>query len=1073
MRDGRWVGRIRRGAVAIVVAPIGAAIVAALPASCARPVEPRAPVAEPSASAPAEEPGRWALVGAAPSGFEPGEWRVPRPAGAILVDSTGRRWLAGDPPRHAPAPDSVGHVRLFWHDDVGLIALDVDRKVRVARDPLGPFEVQSEVPQEVWVSQLNPYGGALAGPGARGAWATLDLRTWRQIPEIEGRSPHDVIMGRDGVGIGLFFPQAIAVTSDGGGTWQKLPDDDLDIRSIWVDGDRVTLLPGGRDGHPLLWEPRTATFRALPVPAAPDARKPREEPLPPSLQIAEEGLPQRYPVVEAAALDLAAVSGDRAVVLGAMEMSAAGPMRWKLGTGRLGEGITFGRGQASLTCATRSLRVAACGGAVARACPEKGAVRCLDVPGVAVACEDKVYVRTAGGEAHAVEFEGGTLALAWHGDRLLSVHRASGRAAMADDLAVYSTVFPAGSAAVTTPLSIGFTHAPGAEPTLVGSCSGGSAAWLVARGDEVISSVLEGTTFLPKGFTRPRGAGVLGQDGAGALLFARADRPQLERLLPDGTAAVFPLSFSPGVGASLAGSLLRGHGLLVDAGGGFHQTDDGGESFHDLPAPPGKHPRGERIVCGDSRCLVGKETVRTGWGPQAGEEPRGPDAGAADASSAGTGPGDGAAAGARPVVPSRRGSGHATPDDDAEEISELLGCEADPTLEPRLPSGGLRVKALAPGVRGALFSAFGVDTKERVFLADGLESGRAVVRFVPVIQAVVGVAATDFTPRHAEVVVVSWGEGFSDGSFPRLLGIATAKAEQAYVNQEETPIPVLLDRSLTTPPGVYWLPPTRSGTSDVSQWLDGDGQQGWLSPDASELRIFSVGGAVRRRALPKGIMEKVKTSDAPWGSFVELADGRLILLMGGPDDGGVLPLQLFSVGPGDRLVERVVRVEAILNKEQGWALWGAGNEAALVLTDTTEGGLTELRFHPLDASLRAGPGRAVPGTLAGANRRAELAPCTGARLPRGVIDLVLPWRDDPKLPMDIRTMAGRRVRYDDLGACVVGEVVSKFTRTLHPASVTHVFRPGLQRGVMLSKGKLSGVKCRGLPGGVPVVWPDE
>lgn len=999
---------------------------AARPAAATTSASAAAPPAPPA-------PARWEFVDVPPSDADDESWKIPVPGGLLRVDRIGMRWLDGDAPRRASAPDPARHTQLVWMDGAGLVAVDADRKVRLASDPLAPWQVQSELPDGIWPDDLNPYRGGLAGPGVRGAWAAADLRTWRRIPPLEGRSPHDVLIGRDGAGIALFYPQAIATTSDGGASWKKLADEHLEVHTLWLHDGRVTLLPGTQAQQSLDWKHGAADFVPAPEPSK-RVSKPthKEEKLP--FQVVTEGKPQRYPVELALSSGLASLVGDQVVALAS---ASDRPVGWTLGVGALGAGVTFRPGQPPFTCRQSSLRMASCGQAVAP-CPAESDrdAPCLDVPGTALVCEGQAIVRPLRGKPRRLQLPSRTLALAWDGDRLLSLHDTG--VENGPNLSALATSFPDDQEPSQTPLSIGFTFPVGTTPELVGSCDGSKPVWLLARGQETIVSLLDGTTFVPRGFSLPAGTVSLGRDPSGALVSGELGRRSLRRLLPDGTAVDLPLPFALGSIPRMAGSLAAGRALLRDEAGLFFQTDDAGATFSRVRGPSAA-PEDSALLCGENRCLLGSTRVRIGWGAAREDERPMPEPGYQEAETF--------------------DHGRPTPKDPL----ALLGCVPDASLDPRIPGKTSRVHALAPGAQAGLFSAIGANGELQRFWLDGRADGSVTERPLRGPPPT-SITVDDSGTARRRQVIARMRDELVEGSFPFILGGGDLLATDTLSQDAPTPMPLLWQSTERGPLHRAWLPVAQPGSELVRVWLRGNNIAGMIRGNELTLHIFSASGAVRTHALPPSYTSQLH-GESPWGYVVE-HNGGLVLFTAGPDDGGKLALRFLSFGPGRPTIQRTVYVESFLKREQGWGLWSSNGEVSLAVLDTTEVGGAELRLHRLAPSLAPGPGVAVPGVRSAPHERLRLPACGAGPLPAGQMDIFLPWLNTPPPAPDARTLVARRIRYDDRRACVVSEAAYAFTRSLHQETYEQIFQPGLTAGVELRDGALRGVRCKGLPDGI-------
>ena len=178
------------------------------------------PVAPPAAESDAKaDPHFWRPIESPPSH---GINHTVLQDGLLVTDHGGWRWKIpwqGEATR-AAAPDPVAMTRLMHDAHAGLVGISRHGAIYQAAGVLLPFERRGELPganRSPWLG-----GGALFVRTSSALMRSMDLHTFAPLPRFEGRQPIDAHLDVDGRGMVLFTPQAMARTSDGGKTYQRI-----------------------------------------------------------------------------------------------------------------------------------------------------------------------------------------------------------------------------------------------------------------------------------------------------------------------------------------------------------------------------------------------------------------------------------------------------------------------------------------------------------------------------------------------------------------------------------------------------------------------------------------------------------------------------------------------------------------------------------------------------------------------------------------------------------------------------------------------------------------------------------
>jgi hypothetical protein len=332
-----------RGGRGVCAGWLAAGLVLA-PLSCASPPPPAvvpSPKAEPGVPQPL-----WLAIDVPPE--PPGQCEhVMRTSGGVLcADHAGRRWLLGQPPSRAASFDPrVSGV--FWHEGLGVTAVGVDRRVLAARDPLGPLLPIGELPAGVDPAKVSHFRGGLSAPGGKGFWVAPDRTHWTLAHNLSDRAPSQVLVGRDGRGIGLFYPLLAGTTPDGGASWSKLDIGPREYGDLVPRGN-VVLVAGDAyaDKWSAVWRPgdtQVSAVDASTIPPDPDrpSREPRRPP---------ESLPVtvRHATARALAAGQASLAGNLVVGVSPWSHERRAQSLWSIGSGQLGEGLAGRRCRADV-----------------------------------------------------------------------------------------------------------------------------------------------------------------------------------------------------------------------------------------------------------------------------------------------------------------------------------------------------------------------------------------------------------------------------------------------------------------------------------------------------------------------------------------------------------------------------------------------------------------------------------------------------------------------------------------------------------------------------------------------------
>lgn len=545
-----------------------------------------------------------------------------------MVDASGGRWLfptgeaAKDAsPRSRDGIDEGALLGRYFEPNLGFLALAADGSLLGADDPLGALRLVASLPKGTKPSTLRFFRGGITYFGEAGPELVGTDGKRRPVGPMPGHVVAEALIGADGAGVGLFFPEAVGVTKDFGGTWTRVDTAGVRVESLRVQNGAPLLVPGGvRDGFPRSVDLDNGKLARVVEELGPDERRDRSRrrrdrrsrwdgdfrspdsfavpvPEPPAAPVRTRLSPKL--ALSGRRGGPAVGDGDRVVDF---RSDPSSPSRLLMNRGRIGEALEpYGEGALG-ECVL--LAAATCGERTAVLCGEKlHLFRGNDtVLTVAVPLGTQVGFDQAGGLISVVDDEE---------TRTVSLRRWS------DDFT------PGPPEAVP-----GLTRGP---LTILGGC-GGPALWIegggVATRFDQGARAFEPPVDLPPdamAFAVSHDRSLVASNGSDLLFFPAA--------------TIAPLGLhQPGyLGFTRSGR----HALYVAPSGQVQQSDDGGRSFSPIatPATRGRLP----VLCGDDRCQLGEGAWREGFGRDAQPIAAWPDPP--------VGPGAGRRADRRPVAP--------------------------------------------------------------------------------------------------------------------------------------------------------------------------------------------------------------------------------------------------------------------------------------------------------------------------------------------------------------------------------------------------------------------------------------
>lgn len=570
---------------------------------------PKAPSTQPTPSSAAAAlpaaPARFRAV-TTPPRQRADDFLFPVPDGSLLVDDSGVRWLfpsGGGKPVAADPLESDRIAASFFDEARGLLRVTHDRRVLSTRGA-GAYEQLGVLPEGSVASSLRHFAGGLVVRTAAGFRFSADGQSFHPVPELVGREPYEIVLDARGRGAGIFLPEMVARTLDGGRTWLPVSLEKASAARLEVfQGHLVVLASSPADAPGLSLDLDSGKTSPVTVPSA--ARLMRRDVAPATLDLptpqlqfiaaiggaAPDVRPKAPPTPDGAlrlpspAVALS-IDGDR-VLAATLDKSQReeGDPRFVIGT--LGDGLD--RVDDALFGGCGHASIALCGEEIAVQCD--GRLHRLRGGRLASKSPENRYRNKGTEEISALGFD--------HEGRLLAAvtvtdaeyqRRAVLRRYTTDDGQGFEDTVLKGADAFGASF-VGGCHAPG--------------LWLVTKeraiafqGGQPTEPVMLEHGDLPLGVNAHR-----------KLLVARKDEL---RLLPDGVSVPL-LGVRPGA-LSLAQDGV--HGLFSARSGQIFQTDDGGLGWSPIVGPSLRSQT--QITCGKTRCLVGSGTVREGFtrGPE-------------------------------------------------------------------------------------------------------------------------------------------------------------------------------------------------------------------------------------------------------------------------------------------------------------------------------------------------------------------------------------------------------------------------------------------------------------------------
>lgn len=565
-------GRLALGALSVLIA-------------CATPPKPPAPPPpEPETPTPpaAEPPSVWRAIAVPP---EPPRQVEPNVEdGQIIYDESGARWLfsSGDePPRSVEAIDVLPVVSREADGGVGYKLTLRDGRILATRRGLDPFVEVAHLPEGANARSVRFFDGVAVVRTGAGLLRATDGKRFEPVRGLAGHDSVEAILDAKGRGVGLFAPETIAVTRDGGASWAVVPSPGVEARSLRVVDGQIVIEPGGvRDRFGRTVDLATGALERVAIatatrPSLFARRPPRIRPSSPLARIGPDAAtPKRTRLELASDYSLRtqiAQDGDR--VLTWRPPGYAPPNAWRgVLLGAVGEGVVPFTPEAAKGC--NVVDAAVCGDRVALACDD----------GIRVFHGEKLVADFPGSTRFTIAFESPDSLVALE----RQTHPKNERRLVRHDLA--------GTPTVGAPQTVSF---PAGDVALRGGCHK-PALWAIGRTD---AARVDGTGLAPIS-PIPKGGGAVGIRDDGQLITVS---DKLLFFLPSADTAALPNA--PGDRVSFAED--GRHGLLVERSGLVRQTDDGGRTWEPIPGPTMTTP--QRVLCGATRCQLGAGAVRTGF----------------------------------------------------------------------------------------------------------------------------------------------------------------------------------------------------------------------------------------------------------------------------------------------------------------------------------------------------------------------------------------------------------------------------------------------------------------------------
>ncbi len=597
------------------------AVAALVSIGCAPPPPPAPPPA-PAVSAPPPPPKpHWSLVSTPPD--KASSWRtLPLAQGELRVDRGGYRWLlSSEHPmgERAESPLPSSPVALDVGSGEELILLGADRSAYVSTSLLGALARRGELPKGLPSEAVHIFRGGLSAVTRGKAWVSTDETTWKEAGAFGLRAPIEALVGRDGKGLGLFAPQAIATTSDAGATWTAIPVEDRErISSLSWDSaspQEVLLPPVRQRDHALrTWTLGDSVLHAETSNDSGERYRSRWRWRSPPLSEASskerltEALTARVLVENER--ELPVLDGDRLLTSPFLveEHQPAVVTSGPLGEPRHSLDVMFSYST------SRSVKptFAACDGSVLLLAGKSGVLKLatgLEVPVELTKSKAYSYQHQL-----AVPLGPGVFLGYDQGNRMVSRFQVEGEKVTTTELVLGGEKL----LEFTSPLSAD-AKPIASNPVfsrMLGSCHGATpAAWLINSSSDnqlivtVASQTEQARALVLKGELDPLGVG----DDGSLILLQRGKEPASLRVSTSLAVTKTPLSFEPKKLTYLE-ELSQGHALTLSKEGRPLQSDDEGKSWTPISSPPlttSENIKG--IVCGTSRCLVGDTAIHLGW----------------------------------------------------------------------------------------------------------------------------------------------------------------------------------------------------------------------------------------------------------------------------------------------------------------------------------------------------------------------------------------------------------------------------------------------------------------------------
>lgn len=570
--------------------------------ACSPPVAPVvAPTATASASAPVveETPARWRGINAVPTGASV-LLRAWVKGGELAIDRGGVRWLAGDngTTAHAKTPLDEPMVDIGWREGAGLIMVSQSGNIWLSAEPLGEAKKIGTLPSGVSAESVTVYQGVLNAEGASGPVFSTDLKTWGAPGFFADRAPIRVVVGEKGEGLGLFAPQAVARTQDGGKTWSALSDDGAPVQ--WIEKrvdikESLALVPENpRDHFSRVWSPGKTTFDLRGEEETEEGAflRSRYTRRRSSVNRPDAAGSWRQPRTRAekhSALytEQAAIDGDK-IYYEPILTESNGKGAVVMDAGVLGEAMAPYTFALSRPLGTGSAIIKACGGAIA------------------LRTENMIIVKKKDGTVLEVEAPTKYPQIAFNGpDKLVIVGE---KQPAEKNMGLWSLSLADGAVSKVD------GAVDSSESVVLTERCQEAGAWMRVQNKRIYVYKENKWSFV-RDLNSNEGANqAVGVDAQGSLIMRATDGQQWIKTTPEG---VVTESKSPGDVRvdSFAGAIASGHHLIWGEDGLF-QTDDSGQTWKAIASPPyvikGQKPT---VICGTTRCELDDTLVRFGWEP--------------------------------------------------------------------------------------------------------------------------------------------------------------------------------------------------------------------------------------------------------------------------------------------------------------------------------------------------------------------------------------------------------------------------------------------------------------------------